>query len=197
MANTSTKNSRARSLALGGMLSALSAILMFFSFNVPFVPSFLKIDFSELPALIGAYALGPIAGAAICLVKNLINVLFTTTGGVGELSNFILGVCLVVPAGLAYKRMPSRKGAFIGGLIGAVVMAGLSLITNYYIVYPVYAKIMPIDVILDMYKAINPSVDSLWDALVVFNLPFTFIKGMISVLMCAVVYKSLAKVISA
>ena len=196
MANTNPKTRSARNLALGGMLAALSAILMFFSFNVPFVPSFLKIDFSELPALIGAYALGPVVGGAICLVKNLINVLFTTTGGVGELSNFILGVCLVVPAGVAYRRMPNRKGALIGGIIGAVIMAGLSLVTNYFIVYPVYAKIMPIEVILDMYKAINPSVDSLWDALVVFNLPFTFIKGMISVLMCSIVYKSLVKVIN-
>ena len=71
-----------RVLALGGMLSALSTVLMFFSFNVPLMPSFIKMDFSELPALIGAYALGPLGGVAICLVKNLVNLLFTTTGGV-------------------------------------------------------------------------------------------------------------------
>ena len=184
-----------RVLALGGMLSALSTVLMFFSFNVPLMPSFIKMDFSELPALIGAYALGPLGGVAICLVKNLVNLLFTTTGGVGELSNFLIGACFTLPAGLILKKKRTRAGALLGGLLGAAIMGGLSVLTNYYIVYPVYTAFMPMESILGMYRAIYPGVETLWDALLIFNLPFTFLKGAVSALMCFAVFKPIQRIV--
>ena len=184
-----------RVLALGGMLSALSTVLMFFSFNVPLMPSFIKMDFSELPALIGAYALGPLGGVAICLVKNLVNLLFTTTGGVGELSNFLIGACFILPAGLIFKKNRTRAGALLGGLLGAAIMGGLSVLTNYYIVYPVYTAFMPMESILGMYRAIYPGVETLWDALLIFNLPFTFLKGAVSALMCFAVFKPIQRIV--
>ena len=97
------KNGNIRKLTVTAMLAAMSSVLMFFSFSVPFMPSFIKMDFSELPALIASFAIGPLSGAAVCLVKNLVNLFFTTTGGIGELSNFLLGVFFVVPAGIIYK----------------------------------------------------------------------------------------------
>lgn len=202
MKQTTTVSSKNRSLdqkvrrmAVIAMMGAVSAVLMFFSFNVPFMPSFIKLDFSELPALIATFSLGPSAGAMVCLIKNLVNLPFSTTGGVGELSNFLLGVFFVVPAGLLYMRNKSRKHALLGSLLGAVSMAALSTVTNYYIVYPVYSNFMPMDSIIRAYQIINPNVTDLWDCLLWFNMPFTFLKGMCSVLITFLVYKHLSPII--
>lgn len=199
VANVNRKKTGAvniRKLAMTGMLAAVSTVLMFVSFNVPLMPGFIKMDFSELPALIASFTMGPLSGVVVCLVKNLVNLLFTTTGGVGELSNFILGVMFVLPAGLIYHKMKSRKGALIGSLVGALVMAVLSVFSNYYVVYPVYTAFLPMDAILGMYQAINPSITNLWEALIYFNLPFTFIKGLCSAAITFLVYKKLSPIIN-
>ena len=184
-----------RKLTMTAMLSAVATVLMFLSFNVPLMPSFIKLDFSELPALIASFAFGPVCGVTVCLVKNLVNLLFTTTGGVGELSNFLLGACFVIPAGLVYKRKKSRRSALLGALLGALSMAVIGVFTNYYIVYPVYTAFMPMETILGMYRAINPNVVTLWDALLWFNMPFTFIKGLCSVAMAFIIYKPLSPIL--
>ena len=177
------------------MLSAAAAVLMFFSFHVPFTPSFLKMDLSELPALLAAYAFGPVSGIAVCFVKNLVNLPFTTTGGVGELANFLLGAAFVLPAGLTYSCRKTRGGAFLGAILGAVFMAACSLPVNYYIVYPVYTAFLPMNVILDMYAAIIPSIRTLFDALLTINVPFTFVKAMLSVGIAFLIYKPLAPIL--
>lgn len=167
-----------RTIAVTGMLGALATVLMFLEFPIPMlIPPFIKFDFSELPALLAAYAMGPVSGIAVCFIKNAINLLHTQTGGVGELSNFILGVCFVLPAGLIYKRKKTQKSAMIGALAGAVLMSVVSVFSNYFVVYPVYTNFMPMQAILGAYQAINKNVKTLWDALIWFNMPFTFIKG--------------------
>ena len=197
MIAVSRKRVDVRRMTVTAMLSAVATVLMFFSFNVPLMPSFIKLDFSELPALIAAFGFGPLSGATVCLVKNLVNLLFTTTGGVGELSNFVLGASFVVPAGLVYKLHRTRIGALIGSVIGALAMAVIGVFSNYYVVYPVYTAFMPMEVILNMYRAINSRVETLWDALLWFNMPFTFIKGMCSVAMAFAIYKPLSPVLFA
>ena len=113
-------------LAVTAILSAAAAINRYTYSPMPFlIPSFVKMDFSELPALLAAFSLGPVSGVAVCLVKNVINVFFSTTGGVGELCNFLLGVCLVVPAGLIYRARRTRGGALAGALLGSAAMAGV------------------------------------------------------------------------
>ena len=194
--STFSGQSRIRKLVMTALLSALATVLMFVSFSVPFVPSFIKLDLSELPALIAAFSMGPLSGVAVCLVKNLVNLLFTYSMGVGELCNFLLGVAFVLPAGLIYKKRNDRKGALIGALTGALTMGVISIFINYSLVYPVYAKLlMPMDVILGMYQAINPKVSNLWQALCFFNAPFTFVKGLISVAITFLIYKRISPLI--
>ena len=187
--------SKTRKITVTGMLSAIAFILMYLDFSVPLMPSFIKMDISELPALIGSFALGPISGVVICLIKNLLHLMKTTTGGVGELSNFILGASFVYIAGLIYKRNNTKKGALTGSLAGAAVMAIISVVTNYFIVYPIYTNFMPMEAIIGAYQAILPSADSLLKCLIIFNMPFTFIKGMLSVLITFLIYKRLSPIL--
>lgn len=187
---------RTRKITMIGMLSALAYIIMMFDFAIPaLIPDFIKMDFSELPALIGAFAMGPLEGVLICLVKNLIHLTRSTTGGVGELSNFILGAVFVFTAGMIYRCKKSRKTAVIGSLAGALAMALVSIPSNYFLTYPVYAKFMPIDAILAAYQEIYPKVNGLLGCLIVFNAPFTFVKGLCSVLITLLIYKKISPII--
>ncbi len=182
-----------RKLAVIAMLSAVAAVLMALSFPIPFlIPTFVKMDFSELPALLAAFSMGPVSGVAVCLIKNLVNLFSSTTNGVGELCNFLLGACLVVPAGLVYKYKKTRGGALMGALIGAVVMAAGSVPVNYFISYPMYTLFMPLDTIIGKYQSLIPSVDGLVACLVIFNAPFTLLKALLDTALAFLVYKPLS-----
>lgn len=199
------KKVNARKLTVTAILAAVATVLMFFNIPIPLMPSFIKLDFSELPALLASFALGPVSGATVCLVKNVVNLFIDgfETAGVGELSNFLLGCAFVVPAGLIYKKWKNKKGAIAGSLVGALAMSLLSIATNFFITYPAYVNLMgfPLEAILGMYHAINPIIGTeptdanLLQALVMFNVPFTFFKGMLSVIITFIIYKPLAPVI--
>lgn len=195
--DTTKANSKVnvRYLTVTAMLSAVAYILMFLDFSVPFMPGFIKMDLSELPALIGSFAMGPVCGVIVCLVKNVLHLFITSTGGVGELSNFLLGVAFVLPAGLIYRHKKSRKNALIGSLLGAVTMAAFSVISNYFLVYPVYYNFMPEDIVLAAYQAIVPSMKSMLQCLVCFNMPFTLVKGLFSVVITFLVYKHISPIL--
>ena len=184
-----------RALTTTAIFAAISTILMFFSFSVPFAPSYLKIDFSDLPALLASFSLGPVYGVVVSLIKNLINVFFTTTGGVGEISNFLLSAFFVFPAGVIYKRNKTKKTAVYGMLTGLVTTTLLSYFTNTYLVYPAYSKIMPVDVIINMSSKIISSVNSVSDVIVIFNMPFTFVKGILNAIVTFLLYKRLSPII--
>ena len=192
--------SQIRAICVCSILGAIGFILMCLEFPLPFIiPPFIKFDFSELPAIIAAFSLGPVWGVIVCLIKNLLHLLFffSNSAGVGELSNFLLGAVFTFVSGLVYKKMHTRKGALIGVLIGALLMAAVSIVTNYFVVYPAYVKIygMPLNVIIGMYKAILPAADSLLKCLIIFNFPFTFIKGVIDAVICFAVYKKISPII--
>lgn len=188
-----TKNqANAWKMTMTAMLSAVAFVLMFLEFSVPVMPPFIKMDLSDLPELIGAFAMGPVSGVAICLIKNLLHLFMSTTGGVGELSNFLLGVCFVLPAGLVYRKWKGRKSAILGALLGAVLMALVSIVSNYYIVYPFYYNFMAKDAILSAYQAIFPGVENILQCLIVFNAPFTLVKGLFSVVVTVLIYKHIS-----
>ncbi len=192
MSATRKRVSNVRYMTVTAVLSAAATVLMMLSFSVPFMPAFIKLDFSELPALIASFSMGPGSGVLVCLIKNLINLPMTTTGGVGELSNFLLGVCLVLPAGLAYRFRRTRKAAILSSILGSVMMGLISLPINYFVTYPIYGKLMPIDTIVGMYQAIVPGMDGLLMCLLVFNVPFTCFKGLLDTLITCLIYKPLS-----
>ena len=192
-----TRKINVRLLALTAMLSAVSTLLMYLQFPLPMIiPPFIQMDFSELPALIAAFAYGPVAGVAVCFVKNLIHLFGSSTLGVGELSNFLIGSSFVFTTGFIYKKMKNRKGALLGTLIGAAIMAMISFPINLFITYPFFTTIFfggdgaPI---MGMYQALLPWADTLPKALLVFNVPFNFVlKGLVNAAIAFLIYKPLS-----
>ncbi|MBQ6164195.1 MAG: ECF transporter S component [Clostridia bacterium] len=192
--NASSNKTNVTRLVITAMLSAVAASLQYLEFSVPLVPSFLKLDFSDIPELIGAFAVGPVAGVLICLVKNLLHCAVSMSFGVGELSNFILGAVFAFTAGMIYRYKKTKTGALIACISGAAAMTLISVATNYFIVYPVYASLFGgMENILNLYKAILPSADSLIKALVIFNVPFTLVKGLLCSVVTMLIYKPLSK----
>ena len=189
--------SKVRVLTGTAMLGAVAAVLMYLEFPIPIMPAFVKLDVSELPALIASFAYGPVSGILVCLIKNLIKLPSTSTAAVGELFNFVMGALFVGVAGLIYKRNKTRKGAIVGALLGALVMAVVSVPYNYFIVYPAYVVLyhLPLEAIIGMYQAINPSVDGLLTCLITFNFPFTLFKGLLDAALCFLIYKPLSGVL--
>ena len=194
------KKDTTHNLTVAAMLSAVAFILMFIEFPIPMlIPAFIKMDFSDLPALLGAFALGPVYGVIISFMKNLLHIVIkgTSTACVGELSNFILGAIFSAVAGYLYKHHKSRKTAIIGAVAGAVAMGVLSVPSNYFVVYPAYVQFYhtPLEAILGMYQAILPSADSLIKCLILFNLPFTLVKGLLDAVLCMLIYKPLSPIL--
>lgn len=183
---------RIGNIAIIGILSAISYILMWLEVPAPLMPPFIKFDFSDFPALLAAFGLGPIAGILVELIKNVLHSFSSGSFAVGELSNFILGASFVGVAGLVYQKKKNKKGAVLASLLGAMTMALISYPSNLFVVYPFYYNFMPKETVLSMYQLILPSVGSMEKALLIFNLPFTFIKGMLDVLLCLFLYKSVS-----
>jgi len=203
MSSTATfakQAARTHRLAVAGMLSAVAFVLMYIEFPIPaLIPAFIKLDVSDLPELLAAFALGPVWGVVVTLCKNVLFAILhgTSSNYVGELCNFLLGSVFAFTAGLLYHRGKNRKNALLGAILGATLMAVVSVPINYFVVYPAYVKVygMPMEAIIGMYQAINPGADSLMKCLVLFNVPFTFCKGMLDVVLCFLIYKPLSPIL--
>lgn len=193
---TTAMNTKVRYITVTAMLSAVAFVLMYLEIAIPIMPAFIKFDFSDLPALLGSFAMGPMCGVLICLIKNILHLAFSNSMFVGELSNFILGAVFVGVAGSIYKHKKTKTGAIASGAVAAVVMGAVSVVSNYFVVYPVYYKAgMAEEAILQMYQAIAPAMKSILQCLICFNLPFTIVKGLIAVAICMLIYKPLSPIL--
>ena len=191
------KNKNADWIVKISMLSAVATVLMLLEFPLPFIaPSFYEIDFSEVPALIGAFAMGPVAGVVIEAIKILLNFFIngSITGGVGELSNFVLGVAFVLPAGLIYKRKKTKKSALLGIVLGGIFMVILGCFSNAFIMIPLYSKMMPLDAIIAQAAAIWPVIDSTFKFVLLCVVPFNIVKAALVTAVTMVIYKRISPI---
>ncbi len=200
MAKQNERNrSKIRMMAQIGMLSAIATVLMLFEIPLPFAPSFYEIDFSEVPILIGSFAMGPLAGATIEFIKILLNFAIngTVTAGVGEIANFLIGCSLVVPAALIYKKKHTRNGALIGMITGTVFMAVVGCFMNAFILLPAYAKAfgMPLDALVGMGTAVNKHITDLKTFVLLAVGPFNLLKGALVSLIVFLVYKKISPIL--
>lgn len=182
------------------VLGVISFILMFFEIPIPWLaPTFMKIDISDLPSLIGAFAIGPMAGVMVQFLKNLLNVLIegTTTAAVGELANFVVGSVFAFSAGLIYHRKKTFNRAVIGLVVGTIAMTIVITLANYYIMFPLYAKLMGLDmqVFIDMGRAINENITDLRSLMILSVVPFNLLKGVIVTAITLLIYKKVSPIL--
>lgn len=201
--NTGAIEKKSTKLSVGmmakiGMLSAIAVILMLFEIPLPFAPAFYEIDFSEVPVLVGCFAMGPLAGVLIELIKIIMNFIIngTITAGVGEIANLLIGCAFVVPAGIIYKKHRSRKSAIIGMVTGTIFMTIVGCFLNAFILLPAYAKAfqMPIEALVEMGAAVNGSVNSLLTFVMFAVAPFNLLKGVLVSLIVLLIYKKISPV---
>ncbi|MGX8703034.1 MAG: ECF transporter S component [bacterium] len=198
-ANTSSTSKGIRRLAFIGMFSAIAAVLMFLEFPLPFAPPFYKLDFSEIPVLIGTFAFGPVTGVICEFVKILVKTIIkgTSTAFVGELANFVIGCALIVPAGIIYKIKKTRKGALISLLAGTLVMTIAGCFINAFVMLPTYAAAfhMPIDELVKMGTAVNANVTNLFTFVMLCVAPFNLLKGVVVSIITFLLYKRISRLI--
>lgn len=182
-----------------GMLGAIATVLMLFEIPLPFAPSFYEIDFSEVPVLIGCFSMGPMAGALIELVKIILNFVIngTTTAGVGEVANYVIGISFCLPAAILYKKMKTKRGAVVGLAVGTIFMTVLGCFVNAYILLPTYAAAfkMPIDALVGMGTAVNANITSLFTFVMFAVAPFNLLKGVMDSVIVLAIYKKISPIL--
>ena len=183
-------------LIITAVMSAIATILMLpmFEIVVPFMPPYIKFDFSDFPALFTGFAAGPLWGVLVCLIKNLIHIPMGSTGGIGEIANFVIGAVYVLVSSLIHIKMKNRAGVIVGGAAGSAAMAAAAFPVNLFIVYPAYTRIYfggSVEKVIETYSKILPWIKDLPQALLVFNTPFNAAKGLILTLIAALAYSAL------
>lgn len=184
-----------RILTMTAVLSAISFVLAFFEFPVPLSPSFARMDLSDFPALISAFAYGPMSGILIELVKNALQFLTSSTGGIGELANFIMGSSFVVTAGLIYKLHKTKRTALIACLVASVVMGITAAIVNYFILLPVFEAFMPLDQLIASFGEFIPFIKTKLDVVLFNAFPFNLLKGIGISIVTMLLYKRLTPIL--
>ena len=192
-----TTNSKisTRVMVCTAMLAAVSFLLAFLEVPMLLSPSFARMDLSDLPALIGAFAFGTMAGVVIELIKNGLQVFSTQTAGIGELANFAMGASFVFTAGLIYKRNKTKKTALIACIIASVVMGVVAGLLNYFVLLPMYSAFMPIDQVIASFGEIIPFIQTKFEVILFSAIPANIIKGLIISLFAMLIYKGVSPIL--
>jgi riboflavin transporter FmnP len=194
------KNSKVKYLTKVGVLAAIAAVLQLIEFPLPFLaPGFYKMDLSDVPALVGGFALGPLAGALIELLKNLLHIVIkgTSTAYVGEFANFVTGCALVLPAAIMYRYKKNFKGAVLGMTIGAVCLVVVGALLNYYVLIPTYSELykLPLDIIINMGTKVNSNIVDLKSLVVLAVMPFNLVKSAAVFVLTMLLYKRVSRIL--
>ncbi len=199
MKKVKSSKHRTRNMVRVGILTAISVLLMYIDFPIPFVaPNFMTIDISDVPSLIAGYAMGPLSGVLVTLLKNLLILVVkgTKTGFVGELSNFIVGSTFVLISSLIYRQHKTYKTAVVSLIFGVLGMTAVASLSNYFVVYPLYAKVMiPMEAIIEMGQAITDKVVDLKSMILFTVVPFNLIKGSLNALVTMFLYKPISPIL--
>lgn len=198
--NSIAQVKKTRYITICGMFGALAMILHIFDFPVVFLaPGFYKLDLSEIPVMIGAFYLGPVGGAVIEVVKILLKLVVkgTNTAFVGDLANFIIGCSFAIPASIIYHFHKTRRMALAGLITGTVVMTIFGSLFNALYLIPAFSRLygMPLDAIVAMGSAINPSVNSVSRLALLCVAPLNLLKGVLISVPTMVLYKRISKVL--
>lgn len=185
---------RTSKITYTAIFAAIASVLMYFEFPLPFMPPFLQVDLSGVAVLIGAFIFGIRPAICMIIIKDVIHLTKSATGGSGELADVLMMTTLVVIAVSLYQLHKTRKMAVIGCLAGTVGMALVGMLTNSFLIIPYYTVAMgwPIEAIFELCSQVNPYIGSMWGYLLLGVLPFNLIKGLIITIITLVAYKKLS-----
>ena len=187
--------SKTRKLTAAAILAAAAYLLAFLEFPVPLTPAFARMDLSDLPALIGAFAFGPVTGVMVERVKNLLGLMTSSTGGGGELANFLMGASYVFTAGAVYKHHKTKRMALVGGVTGSIAMWIIAAITNYFILLPMFEQFMPLEEIIAAFGEFIPFIHTKLDVVLYNAFPFNVLKGLVITAVTMLIYKKLSPIL--
>ena len=191
MTNPKRRNLPVQYLTRIAMLAAVASVL--YVIQIPVI-AFYKLDLSNLPVLLGAFSMGPLPGTMILLVKSLLGLLHSSSGGVGELADFIMGAAYVLPAAILYRHRKTRSGALLGMVTGTLCMIVVSVLVNWQIMIPFYMNVfgLPMEAVIGMASKTIPFVDTEWKLLLCVTAPFNLLKGVVLSLLTFLLYKRLS-----
>lgn len=185
-----------KNLTMIAMFSAISAVLMVFEIQLPFSPSFVKFDFSDLPVMLGGFLIGPFAGGIIVFMKILLHFLLngTTSFFVGDLSNLLLTLSFVLHASFIYQQKKTKKTTIQGLLVSIICTSLLAIIFNLFLIFPLYLKVLNLKMVdlINMIHVVNPLVKDVFTMIVFSLLPFNLFKYSIVSMITMLSYKKLS-----
>lgn len=197
---TSSRNTNSffstKQIVIIGMLAALSYILMLLHFPVKYM-GFLEIEFSDIPAIVASFSFGPATGILIELIKNLIKAITaSTTGGSGEIANFIVSVGYVLPLGLIFHKAKFKHKTILACIAGTICMVLTGIVINYFITVPLYAKLFGgEEAVIGACASVIPAIQSIGTVVILGITPFNIVKGILISILGVLCYKGIGKYI--